>query len=67
MPKKPITWIGLIVILAAGVFCCGALLQYGNELTAAGKQSSLLTAVTFIVPLLAALAIFLWYYFNEKV
>ncbi|MFC1952498.1 hypothetical protein ACFLV8_02515 [Chloroflexota bacterium] len=67
MPKKPITWIGAIIILAAGLFCCWALFQYRNEMTAAGMQSHLLTAAVYIAPVVAVLAIFLWYYFNEKI
>ena len=66
MPKKPITWIGSIIILGAGIFCLLALFQYRDKMTAAGRQSPLLTAVIFIAPTLAILAIFLWYYFNEK-
>jgi len=66
LPKKPITWIGSIIILAAGIFCCLALFQYREKMTAAGLQSQLLNTAAFMAPVLAALAIFLWYYFNER-
>ncbi|MFC2006646.1 hypothetical protein ACFLUQ_00555 [Chloroflexota bacterium] len=67
MPKKTITWIGSIFILAAVVFCCWALLQQRSEMAAVGRQLGLVTAAVFLAPVLAALAIFLWYYFNERV
>ncbi len=67
MPKKPITWIGSIIILAVGIFCCWALLQHRNDMTVVDIQFHLLTAAAFLAPALAALAIFLWYYFNERV
>jgi len=66
MPRKPITWIGSIIVLAAGVFCCWAVIQYRNEMTAAGMQTGLLTVAAFLAPALAALAIFLLYYFIER-
>ena len=67
MPKKPITWIGLIVILAVGIFCSWSLLQYRNNMTAADAQFSVITIGVYVAPVLAMAAIFLWYYFNEKV
>jgi hypothetical protein len=66
MPRKPITWIGSIIILAAGVFCCWAVMQYRNEMTAAGMQTGLLTVAAFGALPVAALAIFLLYYFIER-
>ena len=67
MPKKPVTWIGSIIILAGGIFCCWALLQYRNNMTVVDTRFHLITAAVFLAPVLAALAIFLWYYFNERV
>ena len=66
MPKKPITWIGSIIILAVGIFCCWALIQYRNDIATVDTQYRLLTAGVFLAPALAAVAIFLWYYFNER-
>ena len=66
MPRKPITWIGSIVILAAGIFCSWALLQYRNEVADAGMQTNLLTVAAFGALPVAALAIFLFYYFIER-
>lgn len=66
MPRKPITWIGLIIILAAGGFCWWAVIQYRNEMTAAGMQTDLLTVAAFGVIPVAALAISLLYYFIER-
>jgi len=66
MPRKRITWIGSIIILAAGVFCFWALLQYRTRLVAAARQTDLVSVGAFLALLVTALAIFLWYYFNEK-
>ncbi|MFC1847413.1 hypothetical protein ACFLW5_01185 [Chloroflexota bacterium] len=66
MPQKPITWIGSIIILAAGIFCSWALIQQRNEMRAIDMQTGLITAAVFLAPVVAALAIFLWYYFNER-
>ncbi len=66
MPRKPITWIGSIIILAAGIFCAWALLQYRNEVADAGMQSSLLTVAAVGALPVAALTIFLFYYFIER-
>ena len=67
MPKKPIPWIGSVVILAVGIFCIWALLQYRNDMTAADAQFNVVTIGVYAAPVLAVVAIFLWYYFNEKV
>lgn len=66
MPKKPITWVGSIIILAAGIFCSWSLIQYRNERAIVHTQHLVLTAIAFIAPALAVLAIFRWYYFNER-
>jgi hypothetical protein len=66
MPRKPITWIGSIIILAAGVFCCWAVIQYRNDYAAVGAQHHLLTVAAFGALPVAALAIFLLYYFIER-
>jgi len=55
-----------MIILAAGIFCCWALLQYRNEMTVAGMQTGLLTVAAFGAIPAAALAIFLLYYFIER-
>ena len=67
MPKKVITWIGSIIILAGGIFCCWALFQYRNDMTVIDTRFHLVTIGAFLAPVLAVIAIFLWYYFNEKV
>ena len=66
MPRKPITWIGSIIILAAGGFCFWSVLQYRNEMADTGTQTGLLTAAAFSAIPVAALAIFLLYYFIER-
>ncbi len=66
MPRKPITWISSVIILAAGVFCYWAVIQYRNEMTAAGMQTGLLTVAAFGAIPVAVLAIFLLYYFIER-
>ncbi|MFH1032657.1 MAG: hypothetical protein V1767_08875 [Chloroflexota bacterium] len=67
MPKKPITWFGSILILAAGIFCSWSLFQYRARLPdTVGMQFKLITMGAFLAIVLAMLAIFLWYYFNEK-
>ena len=66
MPKKPITWIGSAIILGAGIFCWWALIQYRNDNATIGTQFNLLTAAAIFTPVVAAVAIFLWYYFNER-
>ena len=66
MPHKPITWIGSFIILAAGVFCCWALLQYRDAYGIVDTRFKLLTFGVFLAPVVAAVAIFLWYYFNER-
>ena len=66
MPRKPITWIGLFFIAAAGGFCWWALLKYRDAYGIVDAKFNLLTLGMFLTPVVAALAIFLWYYFNEK-
>ncbi len=66
MPRKPITWIGLIIILAAGIFCCWAVIQYRNDYALVDARYYLLTVAAFGALPVAALAIFLWYYFIER-
>ena len=66
MPRKPITWIGSIIILVAGIFCCWAVIQYRNELAVVDASYHLLTVVAFGALPVAALAIFLLYYFIER-
>jgi len=66
MPRKYVTWIGSFVILAAGGFCLWTLLQYKSKMVVAGAQSSFVNAAIYFVPALAIVAIFLWYYFNER-
>ena len=66
MPRKPITWIGSLVILAAGGFCFLALLKYRNALGTVDTRSGLVTVALFLAIALAGVALFLWYYFNER-
>ena len=66
MPRKPITWIGSIIVLAAGVFCFWALMQRRSEMLAAGMPTDLITVALFFAPVFAALAIILLYYFVER-
>ncbi len=66
MPRKPITWISSIIILAAGVFCYWAVMQYRNDLAVVDTQYHLLTVAAFAAIPVAALAIFLLYYFTER-
>ena len=66
MPRKPITWIGSIIILAAGIFCFWAVTQYRNEYTVVDTRYNLLTVAAFGALPVAALAISIWYYFNER-
>ena len=66
MPKKRITWIGSFIILAAGVFCCWALFRYRANFASSSAQYNLVTGGAFLALAVAALAIFLWYHFNEK-
>ena len=66
MPRKPIVWIGSIIILAAGIFCGWAVMQYRGELAVVDAQYRLLTIAAFGALPVAALAIFLFYYFIER-
>ncbi len=66
MPRKRITWIGSVVILGAGIFCFWALSQSRTKFLPAGTRFHLVTVGAFVALAVTALAIFLWYYFNEK-
>jgi uncharacterized membrane-anchored protein len=66
MPRKPVTWIGSVVILAAGIFSFWSLFQSRTKFLPSGIRFHLVTIGAFAVPAVVALAIFLWYYLNEK-
>lgn len=66
MPKKPITWVGGIVILAAGAFCFSGLIQYRSKLPASSTQSPWMIFASVAAVLVSLGAVSLWYYFNEK-
>jgi hypothetical protein len=66
MPKKTVTWVGFVIILAAGVFCSWSLFQARTHFLPAGTRFYLATAGGFLSPVVTIVAIFLWYYFNEK-
>lgn len=66
MPKKPITWVGVVVILVAGAFCFSGLVQYQAKLPASSTQSPWIVLASFAAVLVSLGAISLWYYFNEK-
>ncbi len=66
MPRKRITWIGSVIILAVGVFSFWALFQSRSHFLPSGTRFYLATIGTVLAPVIAAVAIFLWYYFNEK-
>jgi len=66
MPKKPITWVGAVVILAAGGFCFSGLVQYRSKLPPSSTQSTWIVLASFAAILVSLGAISLWYYFNEK-
>lgn len=66
MPRKPITWVGSIIILAAGIFCSWALFQYRSGLPRADTSFVMVSTAGIAAPVLTVLAIFLWYYFNER-
>ncbi|MEK7353356.1 MAG: hypothetical protein AABZ77_02475 [Chloroflexota bacterium] len=66
MPKKPVTWIGAIIILGAGIYCFSGLFQYRSKLPASSTQVPLVTGAAFLALVLAIGAIFFWYYLNEK-
>ncbi|MFC2034335.1 hypothetical protein ACFLTT_02920, partial [Chloroflexota bacterium] len=42
-----ITWVGLIVILGAGIFCCWSLLGYRTNYEVISNQFSLITIFAF--------------------
>lgn len=66
MARKPITWIGSLVILAAGGFCWWALAKYRTAYGIVDTRYTLLTVGIFVAPVVAVIATSLWYYFNEK-
>lgn len=66
MPKKPITWVGSLVILGAGVFCFTGLYQYRAGLPAFSSQIPWVTAGAFGAVIIALGAVSLWFYLNEK-
>ena len=66
MPQKAITWIGSVVILVAGGFCWWALMRYRDAYGIVDTRFNMLTIGAYLVPVVALVAIFLWYYFNEK-
>ncbi|MDD5082137.1 MAG: hypothetical protein PHU08_02060 [Dehalococcoidales bacterium] len=66
MPQKRTTWIGFIVILAAGIFASWSLFQSRVKFLPTGTRYELATAGAYAAPLVAILAMVLWYYFNEK-
>jgi len=66
MPHKPITWVGSLVIIAAGGFCSWALLGYREAYGVVDTTYKLLSVGVFAAPVVAIIAMSLWYYFNEK-
>lgn len=66
MPKKPVTWIGSLVILGAGAFCISGLSRYRSQITSSNARFELLTWAMFLAVAVALLAVYLLYYFNEK-
>ena len=66
MPKKPITWIGAVVIMAAGIYCFSGLFKYKSKLAPASTQIPLVTGVAFLALALAIGAVIFWAYLNEK-
>jgi len=66
MPHKPITWIGSFLIVAAGGFCWWALMQLKDAIGIADARFTLVTVGVWAAPIVAVLAIFLWYFVNER-
>ena len=66
MPKKPVTWIGAIIILGAGIYCFSGLFQYRSKLPASSTQVPLVTGAAFLALVLAIGAVIFWAYLNEK-
>lgn len=66
MPRKPVTWLGSVIILGAGVFCFSGLFRYRSQLASSSTQLPLVTGAAFLALVLAIGGIFLWYYLNEK-
>jgi drug/metabolite transporter (DMT)-like permease len=66
MPKKPITWVGAVVVLAAGVFCFLELMRHLTRLPPSSSQSPWIILAAFATILVTLVAIYLWYWFNEK-
>jgi len=66
MPQKPITWIGSLLIVAAGGFCWWALTRLRDNIDIADGRFTLVTIGTWAAPVVALLAISLWYFVNER-
>ncbi len=63
---KTTTWIGLAVILAAGIFSSVSLFQSRVKFLPTGTHYRLATVGGFAAIAVAILAMGLWYFFNEK-
>ena len=66
VPRKLTTWIGFVVILAAGVFSFLSLYQSRSKFVPGGTRYHIATIGAFAALVVMALAMFLWYYFSEK-
>ncbi|MFH1382158.1 MAG: hypothetical protein ABIH70_04605 [Chloroflexota bacterium] len=66
MPRKRITWVGSVVILAAGVFSFWSLFQARSNFIPTGTRYLIANVGAYAAIAVTILAIFLWYYFNEK-
>ncbi len=66
MPRKPITWIGSIIILAAGIFSAVSLFLSRTKFVPAGFRFNLVTIGSFVALVITAIVVLIWYYVNEK-
>ncbi len=66
MPKKPVTWIGAVVILGSGIYCFSGLFSYKSKLAPASAQIPLVTGAAFLALALTIGAVIFWAYLNEK-
>jgi hypothetical protein len=66
MPKKPITWVGAAVILAAGIFCFLSVMKYLSKIPATSSRHPWIVLASFATVIVSLGAIYLWYFFNEK-
>jgi len=66
MPRKLLTWVGSFVIVAAAGFCWWALMRYRDAYGVIDARFNLLTIGAFVTPIVAVIAILLWYYVNER-